>query len=47
MPLYADLIPAPVRVRVSNYFLSFARHIDVYRNSVLVASVDLDSICWC
>lgn len=44
---YSDIRREPLRTRVSNYFLSFARHIDVYRNSVLVASVDLDSICWC
>jgi hypothetical protein len=47
MPLYADLIPAPVKVRISNYFLSFTRHIAIYRNATLVATVDLNQITWC
>jgi hypothetical protein len=33
--------------RISNYFLTFARHFDMYCNSQLVASVDFDEICWC
>lgn len=44
---YSDIRREPLRQRVSNYFLSFARHIDVYRNSVLVATIDLSQITWC
>ncbi|NML34903.1 hypothetical protein HHL14_29270 [Paraburkholderia sp. G-4-1-8] len=33
--------------RISNYFLTFARHFDVYSNSRLVQSVDYGQIAWC
>jgi hypothetical protein len=33
--------------RISNYFLTFARHFDVYANSRLVQSVSYESIVWC
>lgn len=45
---YSDIHREPLRTRVSNYFLSFARHIDVYRNSVLVATIDIErDVVWC
>lgn len=33
--------------KISNYFLTFARHFDVYSNSRLVRTVDYSEICWC
>jgi hypothetical protein len=33
--------------KISNYILRFAQHYDEYRNSFLVRTVSLDSVCWC
>lgn len=40
MSFYADLIPAPVRVRVSHYILRYDGHYTEYRNNKFVRSVD-------
>ena len=47
MAFYSDIGFRAYQTRVSNYFLSFAHHIAIYRNATLVATVDLDLICWC
>lgn len=47
MAFYSDLGIRAYQTKISNYFLSFARHIDVYRNSVLVATIDMADLVWC
>lgn len=47
MSFYSDYGFRAYAPRVSNYLLTFARHYDEYRNSMLVRSVDLNSVRWC
>lgn len=44
---YSDIGFRAYVPRVSNYFLTFARHFDIYSNSRLVQTVSYESIVWC